>query len=82
MPSLAPNNKGAAMSILNLGAGLSTFVGPAVVGLFIGSLGTVGVIWIFTGLYLFSGVMMKFVTLPKESATASEERGASLAKIS
>ncbi|CAI2143355.1 MFS transporter [Serratia bockelmannii] len=82
MPSLAPNNKGAAMSILNLGAGLSTFVGPAVVGLFIGSLGTVGVIWIFTGLYLFSGVLMKFVTLPKESATAQEERGASLAKIS
>ncbi|HEJ6941249.1 TPA: MFS transporter [Serratia marcescens] len=82
MPSLAPDNKGAAMSILNLGAGLSTFVGPAVVGLFIGSLGAVGVIWIFTGLYLFSGVLMKFVTLPKESATASEERGASLAKIS
>lgn len=52
------------------------------VGLFIGSLGTVGVIWIFTGLYLFSGVLMKFVTLPKESATAQEERGASLAKIS
>ncbi|ASC79651.1 MFS transporter [Serratia marcescens] len=82
MPSLAPDNKGAAMSILNLGAGLSTFVGPAVVGLFIGSLGTAGVIWIFTGLYLFSGVLMKFVTLPKESATAQEERGASLAKIS
>ncbi|HAT2867918.1 TPA: MFS transporter [Serratia marcescens] len=82
MPSLAPDNKGAAMSILNLGAGLSTFVGPAVVGLFIGSLGTVGVIWIFTGLYLFSGVLMKFVTLPKESATVQEEHGASLAKIS
>ena len=82
MPSLAPDNKGAAMSILNLGAGLSTFVGPAVVGLFIGSLGAVGVIWIFTGLYLFSGVLMKFVTLPKESAMAQEERGASLAKIS
>jgi polyol permease family len=82
MPSLAPDNKGAAMSILNLGAGLSTFVGPAVVGLFIGSLGTVGVIWIFTGLYLFSGVLMKFVTLPKENAAVAEERGASLAKIS
>ncbi|MBL0878427.1 MFS transporter [Serratia ureilytica] len=82
IPSLAPDNKGAAMSILNLGAGLSTFVGPAVVGLFIGSLGTVGVIWIFTGLYLFSGVLMKFVTLPKENAMAQEERGASLAKIS
>lgn len=82
MPSLAPENKGAAMSILNLGAGLSTFVGPAVVGLFIGSLGSGGVIWIFTGLYLFSGVLMKFVTLPKESAVAAEERSPSLANIS
>ncbi|GAA3333499.1 hypothetical protein GCM10020331_097770 [Ectobacillus funiculus] len=47
MPSLAPDNKGAAMSILNLGAGLSAFVGPALVGLFIGSIGAGGVIWIF-----------------------------------
>lgn len=52
------------MSVLNLGAGLSTFVGPAIVGMFIGSLGAGGVIWIFTGLYLFSGVLMRFVTLP------------------
>jgi polyol permease family len=65
MPSLAPENKGAAMSVLNLGAGLSTFVGPAVVGLFIGSLGSGGVIWIYTGLYLFAGALMKFITLPK-----------------
>ncbi|MEB6336885.1 MFS transporter [Serratia rhizosphaerae] len=82
MPSLAPENKGAAMSILNLGAGLSTFVGPAVVGLFIGSLGAVGVIWIFTGLYLFSGVLMKFVTLPKEAPGDSKDANPSLAKIS
>lgn len=79
MPTLAPENKGAAMSILNLGAGLSTFVGPAVVGLFIGSLGSSGVIWIFTGLYLFSGVLMKFVTLPKVAVTTVEENQQSLA---
>ncbi|AHG18942.2 alpha-ketoglutarate permease [Chania multitudinisentens RB-25] len=79
MPSLAPENKGAAMSILNLGAGLSTFVGPAVVGLFIGSLGSSGVIWIFTGLYLFSGVLMKFVTLPKETSVAVKASNPSLA---
>ncbi|WP_337263475.1 MULTISPECIES: MFS transporter [unclassified Serratia (in: enterobacteria)] len=82
MPSLAPENKGAAMSVLNLGAGLSTFVGPAVVGLFIGSLGSGGVIWIFTGLYLFAGVLMKFVSLPKESAAAAEEGNPRLANIS
>lgn len=81
MPTLAPDNKGAAMSILNLGAGLSTFVGPAVVGLFIGSLGSAGVIWIFTGLYLFSGILMKFVTLPQESVV-SEKSHPSLANIS
>jgi len=79
MPTLAPENKGAAMSILNLGAGLSTFVGPAVVGLFIGSLGASGVIWIFTGLYLFSGVLMKFVSLPKAEKIAVEGHNHNLA---
>lgn len=75
MPTLAPENKGAAMSILNLGAGLSTFVGPAVVGLFIGSLGASGVIWIFVGLYLLSAVLMKFVTIPviKNMVTGADE---------
>lgn len=68
MPTLAPENKGAAMSILNLGAGLSTFIGPAVVGLFIGSIGATGVIWIYTGLYLVAALLMKFVTLPAGSS--------------
>ena len=66
MPSLAPENRGAAMSILNLGAGLSTFVGPAVVGLFIGTVGTVGILWIYSGLYVVSAILMVFVTLPKK----------------
>lgn len=69
LPSLAPENKGAAMSILNLGAGLSTFIGPAVVGIFIGSLGAQGVIWIYTGLYVVAAVLMKFVTLPATMST-------------
>ena len=71
IPSLAPENKGAAMSILNLGAGLSTFLGPALVGIFIGSLGVVGVIWIYTGLYLVSAFLMKFITLPKQEENSS-----------
>lgn len=66
MPSLAPENKGAAMSVLNLGAGLSTFIGPAIVGLFIGSLDTEGVIWVFSGLYIFSAYLMKFINIPME----------------
>ena len=37
MPSLAPENKGAAMSALNFGAGMSAFLGPLVVTLFLGA---------------------------------------------
>lgn len=73
IPSLAPESRGAAMSILNLGAGLSTFVGPALVGLFIASVGTVGIIWIYTGLYLFSAFLMLFVNLPKKKVQGVEE---------
>lgn len=64
MPALVPENKGAAMSVLNLGAGLSTFTGPAIAGIFIGNLGASGVIWIYSILYFAGALLMKFVTLP------------------
>lgn len=66
MPSLAPENKGAAMSILNLGAGASVWVGPAIVGLFLPTLGVGGVMWIFAGLYVLSAVLTLFLTLPDD----------------
>jgi polyol permease family len=72
IPSLAPDNKGAAMSVLNLGAGLSTFLGPAIVGIFIGSIGVVGIIWIYVGLYLLSAFLMIFITLPKQEETQND----------
>jgi putative hydrolase of the HAD superfamily len=66
MPSMAPEHKGAAMSALNLGAGASTFVGPAIVGIFLGSLGVVGVMWIYAALYLFSAILtLAFVRAPQ-----------------
>jgi len=43
---LAPENKGAAISMLTLGAGASALLGPAIVALFIGPLGFEGVMWI------------------------------------
>ncbi|WP_145553769.1 MFS transporter [Yersinia bercovieri] len=67
MPSLAPNDKGAAMSVLNLGAGLCAFVGPLIVTLFIAPLGIEGIIWLFSGLYLVAAILMRFVTLPADS---------------
>ncbi|MBO9657194.1 MAG: MFS transporter [Chitinophagaceae bacterium] len=66
VPSLVKKDKGAAMAILNLGAGLAVFAGPALVGLFIGSAGSEGVVWILAGLYFISAVLTHFITLPKE----------------
>lgn len=66
MPSLAPENKGAAISMLNLGAAASAWLGPTIVALFIGPLGVVGVIWIFAILHFISGLLALFLTLPPE----------------
>lgn len=67
MPMLTPEHKGAAMSILNLGAGASVWVGPAIVGIFLSRVGVVGVMWIFAVLYLISSVLTLFLTLPGEA---------------
>lgn len=70
MPSLAPENKGAAMSLLNLGAGASAWVGPAIVGIFIGPLGVIGVMWIYAVLYVLSAILALTLTLPPEVEAA------------
>lgn len=75
MPSLAPEHKGAAMSMLNLGAGASVWVGPAIVGLFLPVVGVAGVMWIFAGLYLISAVLAMFLTLPDEARQSNPATG-------
>lgn len=71
--SLAPQDKGAAMSVLNLGGGLGGFIAPAIVGIFIGPLGVGGVMWIFAILFLVGAVMTKFLTLPDEQEKIEDE---------
>jgi len=71
IPSLVNKDKGAAMAVLNLGAGLAVFVGPAIVGLFIGSLGNEGVVWILAGLYFLSAILTAFIRLPNNVRTAN-----------
>jgi polyol permease family len=61
MAALAPERKGAAMSILNLGAGASSWVGPGIVGLFLPIVGVAGVMWIFAILYAISAVLTMFM---------------------
>jgi MFS family permease len=70
MPSLVPKNKGAAMSLLNLGAGASNGVGPAIVWLFKPAVGVGGVMWIYAVLYLVSAALTMMLTLPDEKSEA------------
>jgi len=72
MPSLTPHHKGAAMSMLNLGAGASTWVGPAIVGIFLAPLGVAGVMWIFAVLYLISAGLTLLLRLPDASHVVAE----------
>jgi len=58
MPLLVPRNRAAALSVLSLGAGASTWVGPAIVAIFSASLGVAGIVWIFAGLYALSAGLM------------------------
>ncbi len=56
------------MAILNLGAGRCAHSsGPAIVGLFIGSIGSEGVAWILAILYFISAILTRFITLPQAS---------------
>ncbi len=71
--SLVKKEKGAAMAILNLGAGLPVFVGPAIVGVFIGLIGNAGIIWVLAILYFIGAFLTHFITLPNNAKTAHRE---------
>jgi len=72
VPSLVKNDKGSAMAILNLGAGLPVFVGPALVGLLIGAIGAEGVIWVLAVLYLLSAIITRFLHVPEQHGVYDE----------
>lgn len=73
VPSLVKDDKGAAMAVLNLGAGLAVFAGPLIVGVFYPLVGAEGVIWILAGLYFISAFLTKFITLPNNAKTIIQE---------
>jgi polyol permease family len=51
MPALAPHRVGSAIAILNLGAGISQFLGPVVAGL-VTPIGMTGTVWALAGVYV------------------------------
>lgn len=68
--ALAPDQKGSAMAIVSFGAGMSYFIAPAIVGLFINSIGAEGLAWVFSIFYFSGAVLMKFMKLPEEENKA------------
>ncbi len=64
MSALAPDRKGAAMAILNFGAGASGWVGPGIAGAFLPLVGVGGVMWIFAVLYAISAILTMFLSVP------------------
>ncbi len=66
MAALAPARKGAAMSILNLGAGASAWAGPAVVGIVQPLAGVGGVMWSFAILYIISAGLSLMMKVPED----------------
>ena len=73
VPSLVKTDKGAAVSVLNLGAGLATFVGPMLVGVLATKanpiIGYTRVTWVMAGLYILSSIITwLFLKEKKENA--------------
>ena len=66
IPSLLPENKGAAISCLNLGSGLSNFVGPFIVTLCVNPLGVEGTLWVIALLYFAASLLTIPLTIPEK----------------
>jgi len=75
MPQICPKEKAAALSILGLGAGASTWVGPAIVGLCEGvfGFGLEGVVWAFAVIYLAAAGMTTVLSISPEARRYTEE---------
>ncbi|MGM5629319.1 MFS transporter [Apibacter raozihei] len=65
VPSLEPEYKGATITMINLGAGLSSFVGPLIVALGIAQLKAQGILIFLAVLYYLSIILMNYVKKPE-----------------
>lgn len=74
IPNLAPDKKGAAISALNLGSGMSNFVGPLIVSIFIGPFGPAGALIAIGIFYILGSVLAIFLKTPEELAGRSDRK--------
>lgn len=71
-PVLEPKHKGAAISIYNLSAGLSNFLAPAIASLVLPFFDIVGVVWTYTGLYLFAGILTLIIKVEQPARVTAK----------
>lgn len=65
-PMLAPNHKGAAISVQNLGGGIGNFIGPAIATLlFSASFDIKTVVFVYSFLYFVGGILTWFIRDPQ-----------------
>jgi len=65
-PMLAPNHKGAAISVQNLGGGIGNFIGPAIATLlFSASLDIKTVVFVYSLLYFIGGIITWYIRDPQ-----------------
>ena len=70
MATLAPQSRGAALAVYNLGSGISIWLGPAIAGIFLPRIGVGGVMWIFAMMYLLAAILGIFLKTPQPETTA------------
>ncbi|ENA3446441.1 MFS transporter [Yersinia enterocolitica] len=80
-PVLEPEHKGAAISIYNLSAGLSNFVAPAIASLVLPFFDIVGVVWVYTALYLIAAALTLIVKVEQPGHVDTYYRKESLNSI-
>lgn len=73
-PVLEPKHKGAAISIYNLSAGLSNFLAPAIASLVLPFFDIVGVVWTYTGLYLFAAILTLIIKVEQPARVKAESK--------
>ena len=66
IPAIATEKKTMAISVLNLGSGLSNFLGPVLVTILFQKFGGFIVLFTFAALYLFASFLSAFLKIPEE----------------
>ncbi|BAN99853.1 hypothetical protein E05_50870 [Plautia stali symbiont] len=80
--TLEPNHKGAVLSVYNLSAGLSNCVAPAIAFTLLPLFDIAGVIWAYTGLYLFAGMLTFFIRVEQFTGETKQSNAVPSAEAS